>query len=287
MNLSNFILTLCVILFSTKLLGIVAKKFNMPQVVGSLLAGLILGPSVLGIIKEIHIIKELAEIGVILLMFTAGLETDLTELKKCGKASFIIALAGVALPLIGGFLVAGIFNNSANFITGNVFKVLENVFIGVILTATSVSITVETLQEMGKLKTPSGMAILGSAIIDDILGIIILAIVTEISNPSINIYIVLLKIIGFFIISIIVSFIFTGIFNKLWNSNKKSKRIAIFALTFCLIMSFLSENYFGVADITGAYIAGVIISKTDACHYVEKKINIISYMFLSPIFLQI
>ena len=150
----HYLLDLALILFTTKLFGLISQKFKMPQVVGALLAGLILGPAVLNIVQKSNFITTTSEIGVIILMFCAGLETDVKELKKCGKASFVIALLGVIVPLLGGFGVAYFFNQPGIIDSGatcNVF--LQNVFIGVILTATSVSITVETLKELGRLKS--------------------------------------------------------------------------------------------------------------------------------------
>lgn len=150
----QFLFDLAVILLSTKLLGLVTKKFHMPQVVGALLAGLILGPAMLNIIGNTEYIQDTAEIGVIVLMFCAGMETDIKELKKSGKASFVIALIGVAVPLLGGYFVAYAFNRPGMMTSdaaGSIF--LQNIFIGIVLTATSVSITVETLKELGKLKT--------------------------------------------------------------------------------------------------------------------------------------
>lgn len=284
MESMNFLLVLAIILLSTKTLGLITKRFQIPQVVGALIAGLILGPAVLGIIHGSEFISQLSKLGVILLMFGAGLETDLDELKKCGKASFIIAVIGVVVPLIGGFLVASFYNNSGSLFGGDLKTILENVFIGVILTATSVSITVETLQEMGKLKTPTGTAILGAAIIDDILGIIILTIVSSMANPSVNLTVVLLKIAGFFVVAMVVGFAFHYFFNKLCSNVGEKRRLPIIALSFCLIMAFGAEHFFGVADITGAYIAGLVISCTGACHYVTKKTEVVSYMLLSPIF---
>jgi len=155
----NFLLDLAIIILSTKVLGIITKKIHMPQVVGALVAGLILGPSMFGIIHETDFIAKMAELGVIVLMFSAGLETDMKELKKCGKASLIIAIIGVIVPLIGGFAVAAFYNNSGQLLNMSTAKLLENIFIGVILTATSVSITVETLHELGTLRTRSGTAI--------------------------------------------------------------------------------------------------------------------------------
>lgn len=280
----NFLLDLAIILLSTKILGILTKKIQMPQVVGALIAGLILGPACLGVIHETDFISKMSELGVIVLMFGAGLGTDVKELKKCGKASFIIALIGVIVPMIGGFFVAGLFNNSGNLFTMDSKILLENIFIGIVLTATSVSITVETLQELGKLKTSSGTAILGAAVIDDVLGIILLTIITGMSDPTVNIYIVLLKIVGFFVFAFIIGYIFYRIFNKYGEYHGEKRRIPLLAFVFCLVMSFIAERYFGVADITGAYIAGIVLSSTTRSDYIQRKIEIISYMLLAPIF---
>ena len=133
-------------------------------------------------------------------MFCAGMETDIDELKKSGKASFVIALLGVLVPLAGGFVVAYFFNKPGIIDSdAGASAFLQNIFIGVILTATSVSISVETLKEMGKLKTHSGNAILGAAIIDDILGIIALTIVTSMADSSVSLGMVLLKIVSLYL----------------------------------------------------------------------------------------
>ena len=280
----HFLLDLSIIILSTKILGLMTKKIHMPQVVGALMAGLILGPSMLGIVHETDFISKMAELGVIVLMFSAGLETDMKELKKCGKASLIIAIIGVIVPLIGGFAVAAFYNNNGQLLNMSTGKLLENIFIGVILTATSVSITVETLQELGTLKTRSGTAILGAAVIDDILGIIILTIITSLSNSSVHIGFILFKIFAFFAITIIIGLIFYYVFNHLSKLHGPKRRISIYGLVFCLLMSFMAERFFGIADITGAYIAGIIISTTCESEYVSVKIDTISFLLLSPIF---
>lgn len=184
----SYLISIALILLSTKVLGLFSKVVRLPQVVGALLAGIILGPACLGIVHSTEMLSNLSEIGVIVLMFAAGLETDIDELKRSGKASFLIALIGVLVPLAGGAAVAYFFNDSTD---SNVM--LQNIFIGIILTATSVSITVETLKEMGKLSTRAGNAILGAAIIDDILGIIALTVVISMADESVNIGIVLLR----------------------------------------------------------------------------------------------
>jgi Kef-type K+ transport system membrane component KefB len=143
----TFLLDLALILFSTKILGLFTRRIHLPQVVGALLAGLILGPAILNVISQTDYIIQSAEIGVIVLMFCAGMETDINELKNTGKASFLIALLGVLVPLVAGFGIAYIFNRPSLLESDASCSIfLQNAFIGVILTATSVSITVETLK---------------------------------------------------------------------------------------------------------------------------------------------
>ncbi|GMQ60942.1 cation:proton antiporter [Vallitalea maricola] len=278
----GFFLDLAIILLSTKLLGLMTRKIRMPQVVGALLAGLILGPALLNVVHESDFIDKMAELGVIVLMFSAGLETDLKELKKCGKASLIIAVLGVLLPLIGGLVVAGLFAGNLSHMTQK--ELLENIFIGVVLTATSVSITVETLREMGKLKSPSGTAILGAAVIDDVLGIIILTVISSFADPSVSIVSILVRILLFFIFAAVCAFVFYYIFNKMSDKYGKKRRLPIYSLAFCLILAYIAEEFFGVADITGAFLAGIIISNVTHSDYVSEKLDITSYMLLSPIF---
>ena len=243
MDTYRYLLDLAIILISTKLLGLLTRRVQMPQVVGALLAGLILGPAGFGILAETSFIHEVAEIGVIVLMFTAGMETDIKELKASGKASFIIALCGVIVPLIGGYGVAWFFNRP-NMAGSNLSSpvVLQNVFIGVVLTATSVSITVETLKELG-------------------------------------------AIVGFFVFSGVVGFVFYKMYKK-WvdGAEKELHRHTIIAFVFCLLMAFIAEEVFGVADITGAYIAGLIISNVQRSTYLESKFDTLSYLLLSPVF---
>ena len=287
MDSYKYLLDLAIILLSTKLLGLLTRRVQMPQVVGALLAGLILGPAGFGLLTETSFIHEVAEIGVIILMFSAGMETDIKELKASGKASFVIALCGVIVPLIGGYAVAWFYTKPGSAIETNMSSpvFLQNVFIGVILTATSVSITVETLKELGKLKTRSGNAILGAAIIDDVLGIIALTIVTSMADSSISLTTVLLKIVGFFAFSGIVGFVFYKVYKKWVDEAKKElHRHTIVAFVFCLIMAFIAESVFGVADITGAYIAGLIISNVQRSDYLESKFDTLSYLLLSPVF---
>lgn len=281
----NFLLDLALILLSTKVLGLLTRRFKMPQVVGALLAGVILGPAVLNTLSDVDFITKMSEVGVIVLMFTAGMETNIKELKKTGAASFIIALIGVLVPLGGGFLLAHFFNGPdlSQGATASIF--LQNMFIGVILTATSVSITVETLKEMGKLNTRAGNAILGAAIIDDILGIIALTIITSMADPNVNIGIVLFKVVAFFVFAGVAGVLFFLFFRKLQNHyHKDMRRFVILAFVFCLLISYCAEEFFGVADITGAFIAGLIISNTQRAPYIASRFETLSYTLISPVF---
>lgn len=276
----SYLISIALILLSTKVLGLFSKVVRLPQVVGALLAGIILGPACLGIVHSTEMLSNLSEIGVIVLMFAAGLETDIDELKRTGKASFLIALIGVLVPLAGGAAVAYFFNDSTD---SNVM--LQNIFIGIILTATSVSITVETLKEMGKLSTRAGNAILGAAIIDDILGIIALTVVISMADESVNIGIVMLKILGFFAFTFVAAVGYHYAFKK-WTDNSavKLRRYVVISFVFCLVLAYCAEVFFGVADITGAFFAGLALSGTKKSEYISKRFDTLSYLLLSPIF---
>ena len=282
----GYLLDLALILLSTKVFGLITRRVKLPQVVGALLAGLILGPACIGVLHQTDFIYQVSEIGVIVLMFCAGLETDVDELKKSGKASFVIALLGVIVPLLGGSAVAAYFNRSGMLEpAADVSVILQNVFIGVILTATSVSISVETLKEMGKLNTKAGNAILGAAIIDDILGIVALTIITSLADSSVNVALVFIKIIGFFIFVGVGGYLLHIIFQKWVKGYERDlQRFVILAFVICLLFSYCAEEFFGVADITGAFFAGLIITKTTHTTYIARRFGILSYILLSPVF---
>ncbi len=278
----HFLFDLAIILIFTKIFGVFSKRIRMPQVVGALIAGVVLGPAMLGIIHETDFIRKLAELGVIVLMFSAGMEIDLKELKKCGKSGLVTAMMGVLFPLAGGFLVAALFNGGFSDMGSKAF--LQNLFIGVVLTATSVSITVETLKELGHLNSKSGAIILSAALIDDVLGIVMLTLITSMSDSSITILPVLGKIGGFFLLAGIVGFVFYKVFDKLTAEKRERRRYVLVAFSFCLMLSYVAEAFFGVADITGAFIAGVVLSNTKQVHFINRRFDILSYILIAPIF---
>lgn len=275
-------LDLAIILISTKIGGMLSNKFKMPSVLGALIAGVLIGPSVLNIVQDSEGLKLLSNLGVVMLMFLAGMETDLNELKKAGLSSFLIAMGGVIVPFIFGTLCAyGFFNDF-----------YENIFIGVILTATSVSISVETLNELGKLKTRAGMNILGAAVIDDIIGLIIVSFVLSLAQAAKTggsggigtvMLMVSVKVIIFCIVSVIVIVFLPRLLNILAEKERNFSMLTIIAISLGLTFAFIAEEL-GIAAITGAYVCGLVISAVNKKETIVHKVKNISSYFLTPVF---
>ena len=272
---------LAILIFLAKAFGLIAQRIGAPQVVGEILAGLAVGPAVLNVVRVNDAIEVFAEIGVIMLMFSAGLTTDIKQLKRSGIKSFLVASIGVLVPLIGGFVLYGLFYGFAAPPSKEFYTAL---FMGTILTATSVSITVAALSEMGKLSTEVGTTIVGAAVIDDVIGIIVLTCVVGGAGGGGNVGIVLLKIAAFFAVAFVIGFVIHRIMEWLEERHPHSQRIPIYSLAFCFAMAYIAQRYFGIADITGAYCAGIVLCNIKDTEYVEKKIDISSYMLFGPVF---
>lgn len=272
---------LAIIVVFAKLFGIVARKLKAPQVVGEIVAGLLIGPSVLGLVNLSDFLSQMAEIGVILLMFSAGLETNLHDLIKTGFKATLIACAGVFVPLVGGTVLYGSFYGFSKVGTPEFYSA---VFIGVILTATSVSITVQALREMGKLKGLIGTTILSAAIIDDVIGIIVLTVVIGLKDATTKAGTVVISTVLFFVFALVIGFIIYKVFKFVDSKYPHTRRIPIMGLALCLAMAYIAEKYFGIADITGAYVAGIILCNIRDSEYIAEKMDINSYMIFGPIF---
>lgn len=281
LNTIDILRDLAIIVVCAKGFGLLARKLKAPMVVGEIIAGLVIGPCLLNIVKPTDFISMMAEIGVVLIMFSAGLETNLQELKKSGVAALIIASIGVLVPLVGGSLLYMCFYGFAPFGTDEFFK---GIFIGCIMTATSVGITVEVLKEMGYLSSRVGQTILSAAIIDDIIGIIVLTFVLGFKDPDSNTLLVTGKIVLFLVLSVILGYVFYKLFKYYDEKHAHTRRIPIIAIGLCLVMAFVAEKYFGIADITGAYIAGIILCNTRDAEYIDRKVSINGYMFFAPMF---
>lgn len=285
------LLPLALILIFSKIFMKVCKKLNLPSVIGMIVAGLLIG--LISYIPNQDILNEttqeglgfLSKIGAILILFSAGLETDLKQIKSVGGPAVVITVAGVVVPMGLGFLVATLCNGGFANLTHD--ALLTNLFYGTILTATSVGITVQTLREMGKLNSRVGSTIVAAAIIDDVLGIIVLSFVLALKGnggEAVNPWIVVLKTVGYFVIIAVLSFVASKAFRWLDKRFEHHRLVPIFSLAFCFIIAYLSEKYFGIADITGAYIVGLILSTNNESKYIERKTDILSYMLFVPVF---
>lgn len=273
---------LALIFIFAKAAGLLARKCKAPMVVGEIIAGLVIGPCLgLNLVQPTEFISQMAEIGVILIMFSAGLETNLQELKKSGFAAFLIACVGVLVPLVGGSLLYMCVYGFSEFGTDEFFKA---VFIGCIMTATSVGITVEVLKEMGKLTSRVGQTILSAAIIDDVIGIIVLTFVLGFKDPNSNTLLVTGKIFLFLVLSVVLGFVIYKLFKIYDDRHTHTRRIPIIAITLCFLMAYVAEKYFGIADITGAYIAGIILCNVRDAEYIDRRVSINGYMFFAPVF---
>ena len=273
---------LAIIILTAKFFGLAARKCKAPQVVGEIIAGLLIGPCVLNLVHISDTISVFAEIGVVLLMFSTGLGTNLKELIKAGPIATLIACVGVAVPLAGGTLLYSIFYGFAAVGSTEFYKAL---FIGTIMTATSVSITVAALQEMGHLKSFLGTTIVSAAVIDDVIGIVVLTCVLGAgSGTGTGLGKVLFNTVLFFATAIGVGLIAHFAMKWLDKRNPHTQRIAVVSMAFCFAMAYIAEEYFGIADITGAYIAGIVLCSMDDASYVERRVDISNYVLFAPVF---
>ena len=273
---------LAIIILSAKFFGLVARKFKAPQVVGEIIAGLIIGPCLLNLVHISDTISIFAEIGVVLLMFSTGLGTNLKELIKAGPIATLIACVGVAVPLAGGTLLYSLFYGFSALGSQEFYRAL---FIGTIMTATSVSITVATLQELGHLKSFLGTTIVSAAVIDDVIGIVVLTCVLGASSGTgTGLGKVLMNTVLFFATAIGVGLIAHYAMKWLDKRNPHTQRITIVSMAFCFAMAYIAEAYFGIADITGAYIAGIVLCTLEDAPYVERRVDISNYVLFAPIF---
>ncbi len=281
MDTLDILRQLAIIIVAAKAFGLLARKCKAPQVAGEIIAGLLIGPSLLNLVESSDFLAGMAEIGVIILMFTAGLETNISDLRKTGIKATIIACAGVFVPLVLGTLLYMAFYGFSAIGTEEFYRAI---FIGTILTATSVSITVQTLREMGKLQGELGQTIMSAAIIDDVIGIIVLTVVIGFKKPGSDVPMVLLRTLAFFILALILGFVIYKLFKWYDNRHPHTRRIPIMGIAIAFALSYVADKFFGVADITGAYVAGVILCSLRDSEYITRKMDVNSYIIFGPVF---
>lgn len=271
----EFILYLALIMISTKLAGDLSVRIGQPPVLGKLIVGIILGPAVLGWIHNGELIQDLANIGVLLLMFIAGLETDLDQLRKNWKSAFAVAVGGIIFPFIGGYLIAIGFGIPHNYA----------LFFGTIFCATSVSISVQVLKDMDKLSSREGTTILGAAVVDDVLVVILLAILMSWTGTgeSVSIGLLISKKVIFFTAILLAGWIIVPRMMKWLAPLRVTEAVVTAALVICFGFSYFAE-WMGMAGIIGAFAAGIAISQTSYKHVVETKVEPIAYSIFVPVF---
>lgn len=312
------LLPVAIILIAAKLISVFLSRFKIPQVIGFLLAGLLVGlvtfipgETILTPYTE-EGINILAKFGVVLILFSAGIETNMKQIKAVGKASVIITVLGVIVPLVFGFGGAALFRIygglSTDFLPSEVSApIYSDIYYGVILTATSVSITVATLKEMGRLESPVGSALVAASIIDDIIGIILLSLVISLSgtsqgttdfnllgyiislfggqlNAATEVIVIVVNMAIFFALSFGVGFLIRKAFNWLGQRYPHHIRIPILALAFAFLWAYVAQAFFQIADITGGYIAGLMLAGTVSSDYIDHRAETTSNVFFIPIF---
>ncbi|NNU82375.1 cation:proton antiporter [Geobacillus sp. BMUD] len=268
-----FIAQLAVILFAAKLAGDAAVRLGQPAVLGKLLIGIVLGPSVLGVIKDTDLLQELSQIGVILLMFIAGLETDMDQFRRTGKAAVAVGVLGILVPLLAGY-AAG---------TALGMEIGAALFVGLLLSATSVSISVQALKEMGRLQSKEGSAILGAAVIDDVLVVIALAFLLSLTGGDVDLGAVVLKKVIFFAVAILLAWKAIPLVLKWFAPLRVTETVVSAGLIICFTFAYFAEVT-GVAAIIGAYMAGLGASFTDYRKEVFEKVETIAYSLFVPVF---
>ncbi|MGW6192370.1 cation:proton antiporter [Bacillus cereus] len=270
----EFFFQIALILLSTKLAGDLSVRLGQPSVLGKLIVGIVIGPAILGWIENSELLTQLSNVGVILLMFMAGLETDLKELNENRNSSLAVAIGGIVLPFVGGY-VAGLVMDMEQ---GNA------VFLGLLLCATSVSISVQTLRDLGKMKTRESTTMLGAAVFDDILVVILLAFAMSfLGTDDVNLTMVILKKVVFFASIILIGWKGVPAIMRWLSPLRVSESIVSAALIICFSFAYFGE-LLGIAGIIGAFAAGIAISQTNYKHEVEKKVEPIAYAMFVPVF---
>lgn len=270
----DLLLTIILFLIAAKIGEEIAERVKMPPVMGELLFGIVIGPSILGVVAPSEFTDMLGSIGIIVLLFLVGMDTDISDLKKSGKPSFLSALGGVFVPMIFGFTVA--------YFLG--FPKTESIFIGAILTATSVGITVRALVDMKKLDTSIGMTILGAAVIDDIMGIIILTVLGSLASFSIfGFFGVIGKILLFFALALYLGFKLMPLIMRKVQRFRAPEALLSFSLIFMLGISLIAKSI-GLAAIIGAFFGGVILHRVSQKEIISEKVYSLGYSIFIPIF---
>jgi Kef-type K+ transport system membrane component KefB len=283
----QFILAIGVLILVARLGGALSRRLNQPAVLGELLAGVLLGPTVLGFFQlpwftDTHLeegVKHLAEIGVIFLMFLAGMEIELKELAKTGRAAALAGSLGVVLPLLLGMGVALLFGLSTQ----------PALFLGIVLSATSVSISAQTLMELGVLRRRESLTLLGAAVFDDILVILILSVFLALGGGANSggfaaVAVVLMRMVTYLIVAIVLGFWLIPALLRRVERLPISHGLVSFSIALALLYAWSAEALGGVAAITGAFVVGLAVARSPLRQEIEHSLSALTYGFFVPLF---
>ncbi|MDR1523483.1 MAG: cation:proton antiporter [Endomicrobium sp.] len=270
------LIALASILFFAKIFGEIALRFGQSAIIGELLAGIIIGPSFLGIVHETAILSGISELGAIILLFEVGLSTDIKEFLKAGLWATAVAVVGVIAPYFLGYFVFLYFG----------FTSTQAIFAGAVLTATSVGITARVFMDLNRLETQEAKIVLGAAVIDDVIGLAILAVVLKLIQGGTVTLGTVASISGtailFLVLSVLAGVLISPSIFKIVTKMKQSHVIFIVGLAFCFIISAFSTKV-GLAPIVGAFVAGLVLSTVKQSEEIKKDIKPV-YAFFVPIF---
>jgi Kef-type K+ transport system membrane component KefB len=273
----DVLVSILLLLLGAKVGGELVEHLGYPSIIGELAGGIVLGPSVLSLVEPGVVLERFAYMGILLLMFLAGAETNVRDLAKEGKISALVAISGVSLPLILGFGLSMAYG----------YGTLESLFIGAALTATSVGITVRVLLDSGHLNSPVGLTILGAAVIDDIIAVLILTLLAGVATAEgfslLGVGKVLAVMGAFFVIAIVVGYALVKRIIPLTHMLRTEAAVESVALIFILVLSLLAEEMY-VAGISGSFIAGVLIAQTPEKGHVVNNTKVVGYAFFIPMF---
>jgi Na+:H+ antiporter len=272
----ELLIALVIIWLAAKLAAEGMERIGQTAVLGELLAGVVIGPGVLGLVHESEVIHALAELGVLILLFEVGLEADLAKLLKAGPQAVLVAVVGVVVPFAAGFGLMSWLGHPG----------LVAVFVGATLTATSVGITARVLADLGRLQDPAASVVLGAAVVDDILGLLTLAVVTGIAATGRvslgEIGLLSVKSVVFLAVAVLIALRRAPLLVALIGRLRARGALVVSSLAFALALAAAAE-WIGLATIIGAFAAGLILSRTEPHAQIEERIKPVADL-LVPIF---
>jgi Kef-type K+ transport system membrane component KefB len=276
MEFREMLLGLVLVWLAAKVAGEGMERIGQTAVLGELLAGVLIGPGVLGLVHESEALHALAELGVLILLFEVGLESDLDELLKAGLQATLVAVVGVILPFAAGYTVMHWFG----------YPPLVAVFVGATFTATSVGITARVLTDLGRLRDPAANVVLGAAVVDDILGLIILAVVTGAAqtgsvSPG-SVAFLTGKAVAFLVVALLVGLRLAPTLIGWIGRLRARGTLVVYSVVFAMALAAVAD-LIGLATIIGAFAAGLILAKTDRRAHIEERIKPVADLFV-PVF---